>query len=176
MFDIDNKNFTKDLEHIINKLKKHENFAFSKYADGELHILANKPINNGEFWFVPAEHADYRKKMIDSFKFKNKNYYIGIACPCCIGGPPVHNWMKNVCQQDDSNVHYICQTYPNIDRTLEDGSVLRYWIDKERFDLVTNYNTVVIFDIRKGAGAIPHLVTRNNVDKVRYSSYEVWRD
>lgn len=79
-------------------------------------------------------------------------------------------------QQDDSNVHYICQTYPNIDRTLEDGSVLRYWIDKERFDLVTNYNTVVIFDIRKGAGAIPHLVTRNNVDKVRYSSYEVWRD
>ena len=50
MFDTDNKNFTKDLEHIINKLQKHENFAFSKYADGELHILANKPVNNGEFF------------------------------------------------------------------------------------------------------------------------------
>jgi hypothetical protein len=104
MFDIDNKSFTKDLEYMIGKLQKHENFAFSKYADGELHILANKPVNNGEFWFVPAEHTPYRKEMIDSFKFRHDNYYVGISCPCCIGGRSVHEWMKNVSEQNASNL------------------------------------------------------------------------
>ena len=104
MFDTDNKNFTKDLEHIINKLQKHENFAFSKYADGELHILANKPVNNGEFWFIPENHTVYRKQMIDSFQYKDNGYYVGISCPCCIGGRSVHEWMKKVSQQNFSNL------------------------------------------------------------------------
>ena len=104
MFDTDNKNFTKDLEHIINKLQKHENFAFSKYADGELHILANKPVNNGEFWFIPEDHIVYRKQMIDSFQYKDNGYYVGISCPCCIGGRSVHEWMKKVSQQNFSNL------------------------------------------------------------------------
>ena len=46
MFDIENKDFREDLRHLIAKVKSQENFAFSKYADGELHILANKPIAN----------------------------------------------------------------------------------------------------------------------------------
>ena len=69
----------------------------------------------------------------------------------------------------------ICQDF-GVKSKEHNGDYLSLDEYKERFDLVTNYNTVVIFDIRKGAGAIPHLVTRNNVDKVRYSSYEVWRD
>ena len=104
MFDTDNKNFTKDLEHIINKLQKHENFAFSKYADGELHILANKPVNNGEFWFIPEDHTVYRKQMIDSFKYKHDSYFVGISCPCCIGGKPVHSWMKKQSDQNPQNL------------------------------------------------------------------------
>jgi len=76
----------------------------------------------------------------------------------------------------DDTVHFICQNYPNIDRTIEDGSLFRYFIDKEFFDILTNYTTQVTFDIHKGAGEIPHLVTKNNTDKVRYSSYEVYRD
>lgn len=95
MFDIENKDFREDLRHIITKLQNQENFAFSKYADGELHILANKPVNNGEFWFVPSEHQTNRQEMIDSFKFQHESYYVGVSCPCCIGGPPVHDWMKS---------------------------------------------------------------------------------
>ena len=66
--------------------------------------MANKPVNNGEFWFVPPEHAKYRKEMIDSFKFKDDNYYVGISCPCCIGGRAVHEWMKNASEQHASNL------------------------------------------------------------------------
>ena len=74
------------------------------------------------------------------------------------------------------NLLYISQNYPNIDRTIEDGSLFRYFIDEEPFDVLTNYTTHIIFDVNKGAGDIPHLVTKNNTDKVRYSSYEVYRD
>lgn len=103
-FDIKNKSFRNDLKIIIEKLKNRENFAFSKYADGELHILANKPVNNGEFWFVPEKDSENRQHMIDSFTFKNDNYYVGISCPCCIGGLPVHNWMKTNSKQDNSHL------------------------------------------------------------------------
>ena len=94
MFDTENKTFRGDLEVLTGALKKKQHFAFSKYADGELHILANKPVNNGEFWFVPSEHSFNREKMIESFRFNHENYLVGVSCPCCIGGPPVHNWMK----------------------------------------------------------------------------------
>ena len=77
--------------------------------------------------------------------------------------------------QDDT-VSFICQTYPNIDRTIEDGSLFRYFIDEEFFDVLTNYTTQITFDMHRGAGELPHLVTKNNIDKVRYSSYEVYRD
>ena len=104
MFDIENKSFRDDLKHIIEKLKNKTPFSFSKYADGELHILSNKPINNGEFWFVPEEHSFNREKMIRSFKFKHENYFVGISCPCCIGGKPVHDWMKKQSRQSDNHL------------------------------------------------------------------------
>ena len=96
----DKKDFREDLRSIVELLKSKKNFAFSKYADGELHILANKPINNGEFWFIPSEHASNRQEMVDSFKFKHKLYFVGVSCPCCIGGDTVHDWMKNQSGQE----------------------------------------------------------------------------
>jgi len=98
------KNFKKDLETLINKLRSKENFSFSKYADGELHILSNKPINNGEFWFIPEEHQEFRKEMIESFTYRNENYYVGVSCPCCIGGMSVHDWMKKNSGQKKENL------------------------------------------------------------------------
>ena len=67
MFDIDNKNFRNDLGIIIKKLSNREPFAFSKYADGELNILVNKSINNGEFWFNPDTDQESRDNLIKSF-------------------------------------------------------------------------------------------------------------
>ena len=96
----DKKDFREDLRSIVELLKSKKNFAFSKYADGELHILANKPINNGEFWFIPSEHASNRQEMVDSFKFKHELYFVGVSCPCCIGGDTVHDWMKNQSGQE----------------------------------------------------------------------------
>ena len=98
------KDYRQDLKKIKYLLQSKKHFAFSKYADGELHILANKPINNGEFWFDPDNNSFNRKKLIESFTYKEKNYFVGISCPCCIGGEKVHNWMKQKSNQDLENL------------------------------------------------------------------------
>ena len=70
------KDYRQDLKKIKYLLQSKKHFAFSKYADGELHILANKPINNGEFWFDPDNNSFNRKKLIESFTYKEKNYFV----------------------------------------------------------------------------------------------------
>ena len=70
---------------MFNKLKNGQPFSFSKYADGEWSIIQGHHLNNGEFEFCPQTVSFYRDKLIESFKYKNKNYYVGISCPCCQG-------------------------------------------------------------------------------------------
>ena len=106
MFNNEERSFRGDLELIIDKVENKENFAFSKYADGELHIMANKSINNGEFWFNPEEDNSYRKQMIDSFQYKDDNYFVGICCPCCGSWGAMHEWMKENSKQDLSNLTF----------------------------------------------------------------------
>lgn len=103
-FGIEDKCYRKDLEILVDKLKNREHFAFSKYADGELHALINKPVNNGEFWFIPEEHEKSRKALIDSFQYQDESYFVGVSCPCCIGGRPVHNWMKSQSGQPEERL------------------------------------------------------------------------
>ena len=107
------KNFKKDLQIFIHKIAAKENFAFVRFSDGEADILNNIQLTisddyviEGNFkhnfgyskedhkHFDPQKHGFVRKKLIDSFLFSKKNYYTGIACPCCIGGIETHRAMK----------------------------------------------------------------------------------
>ena len=84
---VPNKSFKQDLVVFYNKLLSKENFSFSKYADGEWAVIQNCPVNNGEFWFDPNNSEDQKKRryLIESFEYKNPQYYVGISCPCCQG-------------------------------------------------------------------------------------------
>ena len=92
--------FRGDIEFIFNKLKNREKFSFSKYADGEFAILANIPITNADRWtFIPNQHSHIREELVHSFKFKDKDYYVGVSCKCC--QPEQHvNWMRKQSGQD----------------------------------------------------------------------------
>lgn len=81
------KTFRTDLENFQQKLLNKENFSFSKYADGEWAVIKNKSIDNKEFWFNPDNEKDQikRKFLIESFRYKHSQYYVGISCPCCQG-------------------------------------------------------------------------------------------
>jgi len=60
---------------------------------------------NGEFKFDKNDKSDqiYRKKLIESFKYKDPKYFIGIGCPCCIGEKNYH-WMKEFSGQNSDNI------------------------------------------------------------------------
>lgn len=80
------KDFKQEIIKFHNKLKSGEHFAFSKYADGEW--LAMRRIQcasgNGE-WFIDERASRSVDLLIESFRFKDPNYYVGISCPCCQG-------------------------------------------------------------------------------------------
>lgn len=100
-----NKIFSQDIVYFKNKLENNETFSFSKYADGEWAVIKNHSINNKEFWFDPTNENDQykRKALIESFKYKNPNYYVGISCPCC-QGIETFNEMKNFSEQDEEKL------------------------------------------------------------------------
>jgi hypothetical protein len=92
------KTFKEDFYIIYDLLKTKTPFSFSKYADGEYAILKNQKITNCDNWtFNPDIHQKYHKELLESFRFNDDGYYVGISCPCCV--PIEHvNWMReNVC-------------------------------------------------------------------------------
>jgi len=91
----------------LDKLKKGEHFAFSRWGDGEMAILKGDAIDilkkeHGEFKYDPCDESDefYRNKMTEAFTFKSENYFTGIGCPCCVGAD-AFEWMKQSSQQDE---------------------------------------------------------------------------
>lgn len=89
------REFNDSIVYIFNKLKKREHFAFSKYADGEYKILVNEFITNCDGWtFNPLINEIEHKLLLESFRYKHENYYVGISCPCC--QPMSHvKWMRD---------------------------------------------------------------------------------
>ncbi len=98
------KTFKGDFLKFKTMLEKGENFAFSRFSDGELFILQNKRLELrendyiigdqiGHGWynkeeqkkFIPGEHEFFRFKLEESLKHKQKNYFKGISCKCCVG-------------------------------------------------------------------------------------------
>ena len=99
--------FRGDIEFILEKIKKGENFALTRSGDGELSIMANKFIDitkkaNGEFKFDPNDISDelYRKELIKSHIYSDPKYYVGISCPCCENTQKVE-WMRKTVGTDN---------------------------------------------------------------------------
>lgn len=98
------KDFRAHLYYFIDKLKKGNNFAYSRFSDGELRIMQNKELKLASdhniigseqqraFYheedhkhFDPTEHSFYRDKLMDAYTFLNKEYHVGLSCRCCVG-------------------------------------------------------------------------------------------
>ena len=98
------KDFREHFFMLYNKLKNGENFAFSRFSDGELRIMQNQElvlgdnyykigdsINGGTYYpedrknVNPKTHPHIPKKLMEAYKFKKHNYYVGLSCRCCVG-------------------------------------------------------------------------------------------
>ena len=104
------RDFHKELDFFLDKIKNKEHFTLSRWGDGELMILEGKSIDlrnvkNGEFRYDPKiKEYEHVKRMLDvSYCNKADNYYIGIACPCCVGNEK-YQYMKKLSGQDEENL------------------------------------------------------------------------
>lgn len=104
------KTFKGDFDIFVNKIKNNEHFALSRWGDGELMILENKGIDltqkgDGEFKYDPSStvHMMMRESMINAYTYKEKDYYIGVACQCCVGKEKF-DYMRNLSGQPEENL------------------------------------------------------------------------
>ena len=98
------KNFKEHFYYFKAKILNSEPFAFSRFSDGEMFILQNRqlkldqnliqvgenispgPYKKPDFkHFDPEKHQEFQNKLIEAFRHKQKNYYKGISCSCCVG-------------------------------------------------------------------------------------------
>jgi len=97
------KDFTGAFDTLIHKIKSKENFAFTRFSDGELFILQNKTVILAENHYVtgdvkgsniytkeeqkeflPEEHGFFRDKLMECYLHNQENFYKGI----CTGTDP----------------------------------------------------------------------------------------
>jgi hypothetical protein len=133
-----NKIFRNELLILFDRLKKREPFSFSKFADGEWLMINNIPFNNNEFSYT-VEDNFYREKLIESFKYKDSKYYVGISCECCQGND--HYKMKEMSEQNDENL-----TFANIFVNDNYSTYTDLFIEEYKnwdIHLVANKNAVI---------------------------------
>tara|TARA_B100000029_G_scaffold311698_1_gene304196 strand:- start:50615 stop:51412 length:798 start_codon:yes stop_codon:yes gene_type:complete len=120
------KDFTKDFDFVLDKLKKVENFAFTRFSDGELFMLQNKTVVLADNHYVtgdikgpnrytqeehkefhPEKHQKYRDKLIECYKHNQDHYYKGI-CTATDGhvGRDNFNWMIDFHGGDHENLTF----------------------------------------------------------------------
>jgi hypothetical protein len=83
------KIFSEEIKILFDRLCSRRPFAFSKYADGEWLAMSGQNANPGNFEWIINQNDDQTKiaisKLIESFQYKDDNYFVGISCPCCQG-------------------------------------------------------------------------------------------
>ena len=97
------KTFKSEFNKLLSMLKNNENFAFSRFSDGELFIMQNKKVVLAKDYyitggikganiyteeeqkeFLPERDQLYREKLIECFKHIQQSYFKGI----CTGTDP----------------------------------------------------------------------------------------
>lgn len=136
------KKFREDLEIINQKLLNKEKFSFSKYADGEHKILLNVPIRNCDNWFFdPNSDNKFYKMLMDSLKFKDDGYYIGVSCPCCdLMG---YSWYLSEKGSDETHTTF-ANIFVNSNYDYFKNSLLPTFNTYDRIFLIANENSNLI--------------------------------
>ena len=120
------KTFESEFDKLLNMLKAGENFAFSRFSDGELFMLQNKTLILAEKHYVtgdikganiyteeeqkeflPERDSFYRERLIECYMHNQTNYFKGI----CTGTDPHvgdenFKWMIDFHRGDHENLTF----------------------------------------------------------------------
>jgi len=98
------KDFKKSFQYFINKIENKQNFAFARYADGEMMILNNLSIKDGtqayniDRWKFENNQI-FMNDLYASCMHTEKNYYYAISCACC--DPQGNKYYKNLLKTEN---------------------------------------------------------------------------
>ena len=88
------KNFHASLDEFNTKLASGENFSLARFGDGEMVVINGEAIDlsekcNGEHHYIPGnvQHEAQRAMLTAALLYQSNDYFVGIACPCCVGEP-----------------------------------------------------------------------------------------
>ena len=92
------KTFSAEFDKFLEKIKNRENFAFSRFSDGELYMLKGERVVLAEDHYItgdlggagrygkedqkdfdPKRDKFYQDKLTEALQFKKKNYYKGLT-------------------------------------------------------------------------------------------------
>ena len=120
------KDFRKAFDQILDMVKKKQNFAFTRFSDGELFIMQNKTVVLADNHYItgdikgsnrytkeehkefyPEKHQMYRSKLIECYKHEQEKYFKGI-CTQTDGhvGKENFDWMLNFHSKDHTNLTF----------------------------------------------------------------------
>jgi hypothetical protein len=118
------KIFSEEFDKIKNMLSTGENFAFSRFSDGELFIMQNKTVVLAPSYFVtgdrvgnniytkeeqkefhPERDQFYREKLIEAFQYNSHNYFKGICTKTDVGEQDFR-WQLDLHGEDESNLTF----------------------------------------------------------------------
>ena len=99
------RNFQRGFKHLLDKLNKHEPFAFTRFSDGELYILQNRTViiennscvvreqSHAVCWgdeelkaFIPEKDIALNQHLTKAFLHKQPNYFKGLCTKGDVGG------------------------------------------------------------------------------------------
>ena len=159
------KTFGGDFDKFLNKIKSNEHFSLSRWGDGELMILENKFIDlrnqkNGEFRYDPNmnEYVGVRNKLEYSYTTTDDGYYIGIACPCCVGQEK-YKYMKTKSCQDEEHL-----TWANIYVNSNYKRFLSEFVPE-----MNNHDIVMVVNDKADTSLLPF-----NVEKTYHVGTDAW--
>lgn len=120
------KDFTTAFDTLLDKIKNKENFAFTRFSDGELFILQNKTVilandhyvtgdikgpniytEEEQKEFIPEKHGFFKEKLLECYLHNQNNFFKGI----CTGTDPHvgdenFNWMIKEHGGDHKNLTF----------------------------------------------------------------------
>jgi hypothetical protein len=121
------KDFTEEFNKLLKLVKSDESFCFTRFSDGEITILRNKPVVLADNYFIqgdlhgesknfvpkgtynkeeqkeffPKKHAFFHRRLLESFLFKKHNYFKGIPAQNCLDNGDSWKFCVDMHGEDD---------------------------------------------------------------------------
>ena len=143
------KDFRGELARFESMLRHREPFAIGRFGDGEIRIARDSPVDYPDFSYDPrsSEQRWYRDRLVDALRHRQRNYFVAISAPCCVGDAEFFVY-RSLAAQPEESLTFAC-LFVNSNYSLFRQS----WLP-----LFAQYDVHLICQLEATADALPFRV------------------